>query len=221
MSRFIACSVGGYSTFMLRAALVLLALTAGAMVSAGGPSATVESFYIELPGDGIAITHGGDMVLGVGPPGVVLLNEERVRHGLALLTKLRNAEGEIVGFASELETFPAGADLLHENVIWDTDWTLMIPGRGSLYLRQQEHSGELGPKVVNTTLESGQPWEGDWTVTTTVGPRPDGAGVVVGGAGEFAGAGGSFVEIVNLKRFEKEGIMFGRVELRITIERPQ
>jgi hypothetical protein len=201
---------------ILHAALLVLAVIAGAQAGAGE---SVESFYIELPGDGIAVTHGGDLVLAAGPPGIPLLGEERIRNGLALLVKLRDAGGNIIGFASELETFPENADHVNADVLWDTDWTLMIPGRGSLYLRQQEHSRGLGPKVIRPTLETGRPWEGEWTVTTTAGPRPDGRGVVVGGAGEFEGVRGSFVEIVTLTRYEQEGVLHGRVELRITLER--
>jgi hypothetical protein len=40
----------------------------------------------------------------------------------------------------------------------------------------------------------------------------------VGGAGEFAGAAGKFVEIVSLTGFEPGGIMAGRVELRLTFD---
>jgi hypothetical protein len=97
----------------------------------------------------------------------------------------------------------------------------MIPGRGSLYLRQQEHSGELGPKVVNPALETGEPWRGRWTTTTTVGPRPDRRGVIVGGAGEFEGVTGSFVEIVTLTGFELPGVLIGRLELRLSMTRPR
>ncbi|MCC7414397.1 MAG: hypothetical protein IT495_22470 [Gammaproteobacteria bacterium] len=178
-----------------------------------------ESFFMELPDDGIAFTHGGNMALAAGPPGVALLSEPRVQSGLAILAKLRDASGEVVGFASELEVFPPGADMLQE-VVWDTDWTLVIPGRGSLYLRQQEHSGELGAKVIIPTRESGESWRGEWIVTTTVGPRADGRGVIVGGAGEFEGATGSFLEIVTLTGFDLPGILLGRVELRLDMTLP-
>jgi hypothetical protein len=69
--------------------------------------------------------------------------------------------------------------------------------------------------------ETGEAWRGEWTVTTTAGPRPDGSGVIVGGAGEFAGAAGKFVEIVTLTGFEPGGIMVGRVELRLTFDLKQ
>jgi hypothetical protein len=186
--------------------------------ASGADSERVESFFIQLPIDGIALTHSGDMVLGAGPPGIALLTEERVRNGLALLVKIRDGNDEVVGFASELETFPEGKDVLREDVIWDTDWTLMIPGRGSLYLRQQEHSRGLGPKIIVPVRESGVPWRGEWKTTTTTGPRADGHGVIVGGAGEFEGVTGRFLELITLTGYEPQGVMIGRVELRLFFE---
>jgi hypothetical protein len=147
-----------------------------------------------------------------------LLQEPGIDNGLALLVKLRGPDGQVLGFASELEAFPANADPLHENVNWETDWTLVIPARGSLHLHEQEHSGEVGPKIINPVLETGTAWHGTFIETTTVGPRPDGNGVIVGGTGEFAGAVGTFVEIVTLTGFESPGVMIGRVELRITFD---
>ncbi len=201
--------------FGVRTWVLALACLPGAL--AAGQSS--ESFFMELPADGIAVSHGGEFGLAAGPPGIAMLSEPRVRNGLALLVKLRDANDQIVGFASELEVFPPGADFMRD-IVWDTDWTLVIPGRGTLYLRQQEHSGELGPKVIAPTEASGEPWRGQWTVTTTVGPRADGRGVIVGGAGEFQGAGGSFVETVTLTGYELPGVMHGRVELRLDLILP-
>ncbi len=110
-------------------ALVLSACFLTSVSYASGTEQFVESFFLELPTDGIAVTHSGDVALGAGPPGVPLLSEDRIKDGLAMLAKIRNADGEVIGFASELESFPAGADMLHDDVVWDTDWTLMIPGK--------------------------------------------------------------------------------------------
>ena len=180
-----------------------------------------EQIVIGLPTDGIAMTHGGDVALASGPPGIAVLQEPKISNGFALLAKVRDANNEVVGLASELEIFPAGVDMLRENVVWDTSWTLMIPGRGSLYLHEQEHSGELGTKIIIPVQESGEAWHGDWTVTTTVGPRADGYGMIVGGFGEFEGASGKFQEIVSLTGFEPAGIMLGQVELRLVFDPTQ
>jgi hypothetical protein len=198
--------------------LVIVMLLLACAGYTGEPGKGTESFFVELPADGLAMTHGGDVALASGPPGIAVLQETKISNGFALLAKVRDADNEVIGFASELESFPAGVDMLRENVVWDTSWTLMIPGRGSLYLHEQEQSGELGAKIIIPVQESGEAWRGDWTVTTTVGPRPDGYGTIVGGFGEFEGAKGKFQEIVTLTGFEPAGIMIGQVELRLTFD---
>jgi len=117
---------------------VIVMLTATATVFATHPASATESFFIGLPTDGIAMTHGGEVALAAGPPGIALLQETKIRNGFALLAKVRDVNDVVIGFASELETFPTDSDMLSESVIWDTSWTVMIPGRGSLYLQEQE-----------------------------------------------------------------------------------
>ena len=192
------------------------------LVMAAAPAAAGQStsFFIDLPGDGIAASHNGALALAAGPPGIALLTEERVKHGLAILMKVRNDAGEVIGFASELESFPAKGDMLHQDITWNTAWTLVIPGQGMLFLHETEHSGELGPKVVNPTMASGEPWQGSWHTQTTNGPRADGLGEVIGGTGAFKGAKGSFAESITLTQYTKEGLLFGKLELRITWETP-
>ena len=174
-----------------------------------------ESFFIDIPNHGVAVTHSGKMLLAAGPPGIALFSEEKIQNSLAVLMKVRNAAGEVIGFATELEVFPAGANMIESDVVWDTDWTVVIPGRGSFFLYEREHSGELGSKVISPTLKTGEPWVGDWTVTSTVGPRPDRKGRIVGGTGEFAKAAGWFTETIRLTKYTKEGAMFGTVELKV------
>jgi len=184
-------------------------------ILAEGPDGTVvESFFFKSPDDGIALTHSGHLPVAIGPPGVIPLSEPAIDRGFALVLNVHDSHGEIIGFAVELEVHPEG-DMLAEDLRWDTEWLLVIPGRGILILHQQEHSGELGPKVIDTIVNSAADWTGDWTVQTTVGPQPDGRGVVVGGTGEFDGAQGSFIEIDHLTRFTVDGMMVGDFELRV------
>jgi hypothetical protein len=190
------------------------------LVTTGSRGERLESFLIEAPGDGIAVTSGGKLALAPFPPAIALFTEPRIEKGLALLAKVRDGSGEVIGYASELELFTE-TDLSRGDVVWNTDWTLVIPARGALFLHQQEHSGELYTKVIGPTLASGEDWVGDWTVLTTVGPQPDGRGLVVGGTGEFAGARGSFVEVDRLTRFTPKGEMTVTVRLETALEVPR
>jgi len=190
------------------------------IVTSGPAGERIESFVIEVPGDGIAITNSGKLALAPFPAGIALFTEPRIEKSLAVLAKVRDGRGEVIGYASELEVF-GETDFSKGDVLWNTDWTLVIPARGALFLHQQEHAGELYPKVIAPTMQSGEDWVGDWTVITTVGPQPDGRGLVVGGTGEFAGARGSFVEIDRVTRFTPKGEMFATVRLETALEVPR
>ena len=173
-----------------------------------------ETLHFLLPEDGIAVTHGGNVPFPAAPPGVPTFTEDALKRGFALLVRVRDAQGRVVGLAAELEVHPQG-DMLAESLEWDTDWILVLPGRGILTLHQVEHSNELGPKVINPTLASGMDWVGDWTIQTTVGPGPGGRGVILGGSGEFEGSTGSFIEVDRLTRFSATMGLAGKVELQL------
>jgi hypothetical protein len=181
----------------------------------GENGALVESFFFTGSRDVIAITHNGKLPLGASPPGIPLFSEAAIDKGFALITQIRNAAGEIVGYAAELEVHPEG-DMLTQNLTWNTDWVLVLPARGALFLHQQEHFGRL--REVMPPVLAGKGWSGDLRVQTTVGPRPDGRGVILGGTGEFAGARGAFIEIDHLTQWTTGGQLVARLELRLERE---
>ncbi len=176
-----------------------------------------ESFYIDMPADGIAVTGGEHAPLLRFPPGIPEFTEENISTGLVVVAKLRNLSGQVIGFASELEVFPeqARAQFDSQNVIWDTAWNLVIPGRGMLFLFQQEHSGELARETMGKVRETGKDWNGDKSMVTTVGPAEDGKGIIIGGTGEFKDIKGTFIENNRMTRFTTSGEMFIAVEIRL------
>ncbi len=184
------------------------------ITSAGEASQIVESFFIEAAEDAVALGHSGKLPFAAFPQGVPPFSEPAIERGLALLVRVRNAAGEVIGFASELEVHPVGHSFTGDRA-WDTDWTVVLPGRGVLFLHQQEHSGELGSKVLQPVLTTREAWQGDLSVQTTVGPRIDRRGIIVGGTGEFMAARGSFVEIDRVRRLTPEGVLEGSFEIRV------
>jgi len=183
------------------------------------PGEKVLSFHANMVQHGISITHGGTVGLGTFPPGIPLLSEPAIRNGLILNLKFANAAGNLIGFGSELEVFPEGqSPAVEQDVRWQTGWAVVVPGRGMIFLEQIEHSGGLGPQVIQKTKQSGMDWVGDWWITTTVGPLENGRGRIVGGAGEFANIRGEFVEIDRLTRFTVDGRMELDLELRLFIK---
>jgi hypothetical protein len=175
----------------------------------------VLSFHSRLPDQAIALTHSGHVGLGFFPAGIPKFSEPGIRRGLLANLKLEDESGNVVGFASELELFPETSPAEADDVRWETGWALAIAGRGMIFLEQIEHSGGLGPKVIQPTRASGKDWVGNWYITTTVGPLPSGRGRIIGGTGEFAGITGSFVELDRLTKFSVDGNMDVALELRL------
>lgn len=207
-----------------RIALAALALACAATVGAqdqtaayshAQPGEKVLSFHSTMPEHAVAVTHSGHVGLGFFPAGIPKFTEPGIRTGLIANLKLTDQNGEVIGFASELELFPEASPAAADDVRWNTGWALALTGRGMIFLDQIERSGGLGPKVIQPTAASGKDWQGDWLITTTVGPLESGRGRIVGGTGEFAGISGSFVEIDRLTRFTVDGQMHIAIELRL------
>lgn len=206
-----------------RLACAALLVLAAAMSGARGQEKTADnsrvvSFFMEVPEDAIALTHGGK---GAGitpfPEGILGLEETTIANTLALTVRLRDATGNLVGLASELEHFPTPSRPDGSNV-WNTYWTVMVPGRGSLLLYERESLGPDVARVFHETPKGTEDWTGSLTRPSNVGPLPNGHGIVAGGTGEFAGATGSFQEIGTLKRFTPAAELTATIELRIHLD---
>jgi len=183
------------------------------------PGERILSFRANMSQHGNSITHGGTVGLGTLPPGIPLLSEPAIRNGLIVNLKFADADDNLIGFGSELEVFPEGqSPEVEEDVRWQTGWVVVVPGRGMISLDQIEHSGGLGPQVIQKTKQSGKDWIGDWWMTTTVGPLENGRGRIVGGTGDFADIHGEFVEIDHLTCFTVDGRMELDLELRLFIK---
>jgi len=176
------------------------------------------SVFMRMPEDALSLTHAGaGNALAPFPDGIPTLGGTDIARTLALTARIRDADGNLIGLTSELEDFPADFDEKGEQV-WDTYWTVMIVGRGSLLLYEKEALGPDVAKVFAETPGSGLDWSGSIKQPSTVGPLPDKYGVVVGGTGEFEGATGKFREIGHLKRFTTDGALEAEIELRIWLE---
>jgi hypothetical protein len=130
---------------------------------------------------------------------------------VAVLAKVRDAGSEVIGFASELEE----ANLV--TAVSDTVWTLMLPGRGTLHLSQQE---DLAPllDIALEMLVAGEleaSFDPPLEFVNTIG-----TGVIVGGTGEFEHARGTFRELGTLYGVSLVGErpLVARVVLEVNFE---
>lgn len=195
-------------------------IRAAAPISNVTPAGYVlETFHMDAPVDGIAATNSGDKPIPPYPTGVGVLSEDRISQGFVLLTKLRDQSGTVIGFTSEQEVVASESNVMQGRLMTTTTWTLTIPGRGTIFLSEDENQSEFARKAALPAIAFGKEWNEPWTFVTTVGPQPDGRGAIVGGTGEFAGIAGSFVEITHLRRFNKKEF-HGTIELQLSYRKP-
>jgi hypothetical protein len=152
-------------------------------------------------------------------PGIGRLDDPHLRSSFVLLAKARNRAGEVVGFASEMEEVAAQSNILQGRMQMLSTWTLQLPGRGTIFMVENEDESEFARRVVVPALLLRETWDEPWTFTTTTGPRADGRGTIVGGTGEFAGVSGSFVEVTHLKRFTPDGQLALTMELQLSYKK--
>lgn len=170
-----------------------------------------------MPEDVLAITHGGQVGIAPFPAEVPTLNGTAIANTLSLTTVAKDKDGNLIGLTSELEEFPLEIPK-DASMIWDTYWTVMLNGRGSLLLYHREALGEVVAKIFAEVPGGDVEWTGSYTHPSSVGPLPSGHGIIAGGTGEFEGVTGSFQEIGTLKRMAPNGEFEARIELRINID---
>ncbi|MEM8662486.1 MAG: hypothetical protein AAGF35_16495 [Pseudomonadota bacterium] len=175
---------------------------------------TVLYLYLDTSEDLISLSHGGGAPLPLYPAGIASLADTEASDMLALTCFVRDEQGKVVGIASELETFKSDGGFAGS--AWKTDWTIMLAERGSLYVHQWEQVADVH-QVAFESAASGTAWTGNVRAETTVGPLPNGRGLIVGGTGEFAGAVGEFIETAELRSISGDGVMDARIELKFLV----
>ena len=184
---------------------------------------TLETFYLEVPGDLVAITHDGKKPVPPYPDDIPTFDDDSLRRGMALVATVRNADGDIVGFAVEQEEVTPDSSIMQGRMRMYTSWTLTLPGRGTVFLYEIEDGRNFAREIVIPALTGVREFHADgdpYYFVTTDGPNPDGTGQIVGGTGEFAGISGTFRELSWLESFTSDGHMVGRFALELVYEIP-
>jgi hypothetical protein len=189
-----------------------------ALTRHSGDGHILETFTIRAPEDIVAVTHNGSNIIDPRPAGIDLFDDPALQTGLLLVAKIRDASGAIVGFAAESEATAAGSNPLLGKMRLNTDWTIVIPARGTIFATQIEDAGAIGKDILPPVM-LGQGWDGDVEFISTVGPSEDGRGIIVGGSREFAGISGAFIELTHLKHMSKARGGVGTFELQLAYKR--
>jgi hypothetical protein len=153
----------------------------------GQPISSLDVFVFTTREDVIAITGASDGFLAPFPANIATMDEPSIADGVLITTKIRNLADQIIGFGSEQEV----VDLV--NAMGDTTYTLTLPDRGTLMLKQVEDFSAPFAEIADmiASEEYIRTYDPPLVFVTTV-PL---TGQVVGGSGEFSDAEGYMLEI--------------------------
>jgi hypothetical protein len=136
--------------------------------------------------DSLSITLGPGSFIAPFPAGTPLLTDPALATAFASTFKVHDTNGNPVGVASEMENID------FSTLVSDSNWTVVVPGRGTIFGAQQENIAPLFA-IVNDMISRGvfeQTFDPPLVIVTTL----PGSGNVIGGTGEFDGARGTMVE---------------------------
>jgi hypothetical protein len=189
--------------------------------SAPPADAADRALHYGLPGEVLGFTLG-DAVL---PPGTPKRDdafwEETIDRSALLSLVLEDAHDKPAAVASRLLAVSPRTDLLLSGVRVNDYWLLTIPGEGTLFLRADTN---VWPFLKETlpVWYLGRPWKGPTDYRPTAGPGLDGAAVVIGATGRFAGLEGSAVEkyrLTDLDAKSRSAAATGELDLRLGSQR--
>jgi len=147
-------------------------------------------------------TNDGESRVRPHPTGVEEIWEAAVRNSWVMVVELSDAGGDPAGvgikFSSESEsTRPLNAEALVDSV-----WHVYLPGRGTMFVEQQENYWSyIRDIIVPARRSAADSWRGAWIGVMTTGPNPIGTGRVRGGNGEFSDTETESVELLQVTAY--------------------
>ena len=174
--------------------------------------------YSAVAEDAIVYTNDGESRVHPHPVKVQQLWEAPVRRTDVLVTVLSDSRNNPAGIGIKFMSDSEQTRLINGEVLVDSTWHILLPGRGSLFVSQTENYWNfLRQIVVPAYWSSGDNWKGTWHGNTTVGPEALGTARVWGGYGEFAGLDSEATEAISARAYSvAEGPV--AMEGRLTIE---
>ena len=177
--------------------------------------------YSAVATDTLIYTNDGESQVAPHPKRVLQLWEQPIRQTVALATVLRDGRKQVAGIGLKISSDSESTNILNGEAIVDSVWHIYLPGRGSLFIEQQENYWTYLRKVVGPAYwSSADNWRGIWNGNLTSGPGALGTSRVVGGSGEFAELDSIGVESLLAKAYSVEqGPVALSAELLIEIPR--
>lgn len=158
--------------------------------------------YSAVAEDAIVYTNDGESRVHPHPVKVQQLWEASIRRTDVLVTVMSSSRNDPVGIGIKFMSDSEQTRIINGEVLVDSVWHILLPGRGSLFVSQTENYWNfLRQIVVPAYWSSGDSWKGSWYGNTTVGPGSLGTASVSGGFGEFAGLDSEAVEAISARAY--------------------
>jgi len=158
--------------------------------------------YSAVATDALVYTNDGESTVVPYPSKVLQLWEPTIRLTDTMVTVMRDSRNQPAAIGIKFSSRSESTRILNGEAIVDSAWHIYAPGRGSLFVEQQENYwGYLREIVIPAYRSSGDNWRGNWSGTITSGPGALGTARVFGGSGEFADLEVDGVESLSAKAY--------------------
>lgn len=185
-----------------------------------GSNEVMNLTFSPVASDSLVYTNNGETRIKPHPEKVLQLWEASVRRTAAAATVLYDSRGGMAGVGVKFSSDSEATRLMNGEAMVESVWHIYLPGRGTLFVEQNENYWSyLREIVIPAYWSSVDSWKGNWHGTITAGPGVLGLGRVVGGSGEFADFESSVTESITARAYS---VAHGPVaaDSNLTIELP-
>lgn len=175
--------------------------------------------YSAVARDAIVFTNNGESRVRPKPPKVLQLWEAPIRHTDALVTVLTDSRNAAAGLGVKITSDSENTRLISGEMLVDSLWHIYLPGRGSLFIAQNENYWSYARDIVVPAYwSSADNWKGVWNGNMTAGPGALGTARAIGGSGEFSNLEMEAVESLSARVYTVESgpvVMNGHLTIEL------
>ena len=184
-----------------------------------GSNQVIHLSFSPVASDSLVYTNNGERRIKPYPEKVLQLWEASVRRTSAAATILYDARGTMAGIGIKISSDSEATRPLNGEAMVDSVWHVYLPGRGTLFIEQNENYWSyVRDIIVPAYWSSADNWKGNWHGTITAGPGALGLGRAVGGSGEFAEFESTVAESITARAYSvQQGPVAADAHLTIEI----
>jgi hypothetical protein len=182
-------------------------------------SQTIILGYPVVATEAIVYTNDGESRIRPHPEKVLQLWEAPIRQTSVAAVVLWDSRNQTAGLGIKVSSASEDTRLLEGQALVNSIWYLYLPGRGSLFIDQNENYWDyLRDIVIPAYRSSADTWRGQWLGNLTAGPGALGTARVTGGSGDFLGLSMLGVESKSIRAWRVDrGAISGEGQLAIEL----